>query len=158
VTVAVVTIGIPSEAVDVAAVRGLAGQIGAILGVAVDGGYVQLLTTELVSNAVRVGAGAVTTSFSRSGDAVRVEVHDNGGGWPVMGRPQPLDENGGRGLLIVDALADAWGAEADPDRGTTVWFELRSDGDRTRALTPVGAREGRKGVSSARQGPRSSNR
>jgi anti-sigma regulatory factor (Ser/Thr protein kinase) len=135
----VVTIGIPSESVDVAAVRCLAGQIAVLLGINVETEYVELLTTELVSNAVRVDAGAVTTSFSRVGDSLRVEVHDNGGGWPVKGHPQPLDENGGRGLLIVDALADAWGAEADPDRGTTVWFELRAgaDGHRPERRTQV---------------------
>jgi anti-sigma regulatory factor (Ser/Thr protein kinase) len=125
----VVSIGIPSEAVDVAAVRGLAGRVGALFGVAVDGGYVELLTTELVTNAVRVDAGPVTTSFRRAGDALRVEVHDYGGGRPVLAHPEPLDDRGGRGLLIVDALADAWGSETDPDQGTTVWFEIGGPGD-----------------------------
>lgn len=122
----VVTIGIPSDAVDVAAVRCLAGHVGAVLGLTVDHDYVELLTTELVSNAVRADAGQVTTSFTRHGDSLRVEVHDNGGGQPVLCRPRPLDDNGGRGLLIVDALADAWGSDTDPRRGTTVWFELAS--------------------------------
>jgi anti-sigma regulatory factor (Ser/Thr protein kinase) len=146
----VVIIGIPSDALDVAAVRCLAGQIGTILGIEVDRDYVELLTTELVSNAVRADAGVVTTSFSRTGGTLRVEVHDNGGGWPVLARPQPLDENGGRGLLIVDALADAWGADADPDRGTTVWFEMgaangagtgrsEADGVRPSRATRLGA-------------------
>jgi anti-sigma regulatory factor (Ser/Thr protein kinase) len=123
----VVTIGIPSEPADVAAVRSLAGFIGTILGIAVRCDHAELLTSELVSNAVRVDAGMVTASFRVLDDVLRVEVHDNGGGWPVKARPHPLDENGGRGLLIVDALADAWGADADPDNGTTVWFELRAE-------------------------------
>src|SRR4051794_39044444 len=121
----VVTIGIPSDSADVAAVRGLAGHIGTILGVAVRRDHIELLTSELVSNAVRVDAGTVTASFRIVGDGLRVEVHDNGGGWPIKARPHPLDENGGRGLLIVDALSDGWGADADPEHGTTVWFELR---------------------------------
>src|SRR4051812_49254689 len=96
----VVTIGIPSDSSDVAAVRCLAGRIGAVLGIAVRDDHVELLTSELVSNAVRVDAGVVSVSFRLVGDVLRVEVHDNGGGWPVKSRPQPLDENGGRGLLI----------------------------------------------------------
>lgn len=137
----VVTIEIGSDAVDVAAVRGLASRIGPILGLVVDHDCVELLTTELVSNAVRVDAGRVLVSFRRWVDRLRVEVHDNGGGWPRIASPHPLDEHGGRGLLIVDTLAEAWGAEADPDRGTTVWFELGerpSRSNRTPA-PPLGA-------------------
>jgi anti-sigma regulatory factor (Ser/Thr protein kinase) len=132
-----VTITITSESAGVAAVRSVAGTMGALLGVPVDRDYLELLTTELVSNAVRVGAGEVTTSFLRSGDAVRVEVHDGGGGWPVMGHPQPLDENGGRGLLIVNALADSWGADASPERGTTVWFEMTPAAEPARTEGPA---------------------
>jgi hypothetical protein len=32
-------------------------------------------------------------------------------------------DTGGRGLLLVDALADRWGT-ATCERGTCVWFEL----------------------------------
>jgi hypothetical protein len=37
--------------------------------------------------------------------------------------PSAVDPHG-RGLCIVDALADAWGVEPDPVQGKTVWFEL----------------------------------
>jgi serine/threonine-protein kinase RsbW len=57
-------------------------------------------------------------------DRLRVEVHDSGDGdvrVPDAG-PGPRDE-GGRGLLLVEALADKWGVgERDP--GKIVWCEF----------------------------------
>ncbi|MGW6397170.1 ATP-binding protein [Streptomyces sp. NPDC055134] len=56
-------------------------------------------------------------------DEVRVEVHDSGDG-----TPQEADVQGesGRGLFLVEALADKWGVERR-DPGKTVWctFSLR---------------------------------
>jgi two-component sensor histidine kinase len=54
--------------------------------------------------------------------ALRVEVHDSGGGVPRPVAPQSEGESG-RGLLLVSALADKWGvAERDP--GKCVWCEF----------------------------------
>jgi hypothetical protein len=53
--------------------------------------------------------------------ALRVEVSDRGPGFaPAPHRPSPVDA-GGRGLFLVDALADRWGSA---DGGTRVWFEV----------------------------------
>ncbi len=47
---------------------------------------------------------------------------------PGFARPvfdAPPNGTGGRGLYLVDALADRWGAEPSPQRdGWLVWFEL----------------------------------
>ncbi|HLT68525.1 MAG TPA: ATP-binding protein [Acidimicrobiales bacterium] len=85
---------------------------------------VVLMVSELVTNAVLHGAGDVEVTLDRSDDVVRVEVADEGGfALPRPGRPGS-DDVTGRGLAIVDALADAWGDSVD-DRGRTrVWVEV----------------------------------
>lgn len=84
---------------------------------------VALLTSELVSNAVRHGpAGAdtirVTVSVLSPRD-LRVEVADPGPGFDP-GDPAP---ERGFGLRLVGALSRRWGVERLPE-GTSVWFEL----------------------------------
>jgi two-component sensor histidine kinase len=124
--VTLLTLTSTSDLDSVPEVRRFATHVVAEFDVPVDPYTVALLTTELVTNAVRVGAGDVTTSFACEGNLIRIVVHDNGGGLPVLGNPEPLDDSGGRGLMIVDALADAWGTETNSPAGTTVWFELVS--------------------------------
>jgi anti-sigma regulatory factor (Ser/Thr protein kinase) len=82
-----------------------------------------LLTTELVSNAVRHAATRLALDVRRGDDdVVRVEVRDGDVRLPELRRPD-VDATGGRGLVLVDALARRWGAEAD-GHGKVVWFEL----------------------------------
>lgn len=54
------------------------------------------------------------------GAVLRVEVQDSGGGEPRI--PEQADE-GGRGLLLVAALADKWGVD-ERDPGKVVWCEF----------------------------------
>jgi anti-sigma regulatory factor (Ser/Thr protein kinase) len=86
----------------------------------------ELLTTELVTNAlVHTGRGAVL-KVRVDGRRLRVEVRDF-----VRRRPPRLpvgqgadeDATGGRGLLLVATLADAWGVRGHA-LGKSVWFEL----------------------------------
>jgi anti-sigma regulatory factor (Ser/Thr protein kinase) len=85
-----------------------------------------LLATELVTNGVRhspaADGGSVDVGVFLEPASIRVEVSDPGSGFShVPHRPGTMSE-GGRGLFLVEVLADRWGiAEAD---GTTVWFEL----------------------------------
>lgn len=88
---------------------------------------VELLTGELVSNAVVHGpaAGAVRVHVRIDGSTVRVGVRDTGGGTPTVGHPEPTAPSG-RGLALVEALSSDWGIQAHPD-GKTVWFEVLAD-------------------------------
>jgi hypothetical protein len=55
----------------------------------------------------------------------RIEVTDAGGSTrpAIPGAGIDLNGDGGRGLRIVDALADVWGHDGD-GTGRTVWFEI----------------------------------
>src|SRR3954451_6563725 len=84
---------------------------------------VRLLTSELVTNALRHGGDEEPLKLHASWNGtVRVEVIDHGDGFIPAPRTRPLEEPGGYVLLLVGSLADRWGVETD-DR-TTVWFEL----------------------------------
>jgi anti-sigma regulatory factor (Ser/Thr protein kinase) len=86
-----------------------------------------LLVSELVTNAVRHGAAPISVHFISVCDGtVRVEVHDAGDGIPVPTTPEAVDV-GGRGLLIVAALASRWGVTPSASGpGKATWFELGS--------------------------------
>jgi anti-sigma regulatory factor (Ser/Thr protein kinase) len=83
-----------------------------------------LLATELVSNAVKHGSGLVTLRVEVERDVVHVGVHDDAEEQPVVEESDPTSL-GGRGLFIVDCVADDWGSDPD-DPGKTVWFRLRT--------------------------------
>jgi anti-sigma regulatory factor (Ser/Thr protein kinase) len=85
-----------------------------------------LCVCELASNAVlhscsREPGGQFTVRVSVSpGGRIRAEVVDRGGPW----KPEPaLDEEHGRGLLIVAALATRWGVTGS-EAGRSAWLEL----------------------------------
>jgi anti-sigma regulatory factor (Ser/Thr protein kinase) len=86
-----------------------------------------LLTSELVTNAVVHGLGPVQLLLDDDGDRLRIEVSDAEPALPpVPSTPGPTKEHG-RGLLIVDRLADRWGSRSRrTPPGKIVWFELRS--------------------------------
>lgn len=90
---------------------------------------VELLTSELLSNAVLHGAGgrAIHLWF-RAGDddVVRVSVSDSLPARPVVMHPA-LVAPSGRGMAIVEAMSNRWGVDAQPDGGKTVWFEIDLD-------------------------------
>ncbi len=82
-----------------------------------------LLTSELVTNAVVHARSTATLSVGRTGSGIRVELLDRGHGRVALRSSAPGAIGGGRGLYIVEQLADAWGSTDTPD-GTKVWFEL----------------------------------
>lgn len=91
---------------------------------------VRLLTSELATNALRYGpeGGEVQVAFLCGRGLLRVEVTDQGAGVPAP-RDAALDDEDGRGLFLLDALARSWGHGPGPaGHGTTVWFELDAPG------------------------------
>lgn len=80
---------------------------------------VRLVTTELVSNAARLGAVFALALSRVAENAVLVEVKDGGGAVPVPRTAGP-EEGDGRGLLLVQACATDWGWRHEAD-GKTVW-------------------------------------
>jgi anti-sigma regulatory factor (Ser/Thr protein kinase) len=83
----------------------------------------ELLTDELVTNAI-VHAHTKSYLFIRATKGlVRVEVSDPDDQLPSMATPD-TDALGGRGLVIVNGLASAWGVQRTAEGGKTVWFEL----------------------------------
>jgi anti-sigma regulatory factor (Ser/Thr protein kinase) len=83
-----------------------------------------LMVSELVTNAVRHGRPEVTLDMVLSPDSLTVAV-DDGGRAPVTCRVPTPDQEHGRGLWMVAALAAHWGvARGGGDHGTQVWFEL----------------------------------
>ena len=89
------------------------------------GGDAELLACELVTNAVRhaTDAAQVTVAVLRRGGVVHVDVVDDGcTGLPHWREADGHDE-GGRGFLLVNALAERWGFLRERS-GTCVWFEI----------------------------------
>jgi anti-sigma regulatory factor (Ser/Thr protein kinase) len=85
----------------------------------------ELLTSELVTNAVRHGASdpheSILLHAKRTDGAVRVEVCDEGTGFDAAPEQGNLLEPGGHGLLLVETLAERWGVKRG--RPNCVWFE-----------------------------------
>jgi anti-sigma regulatory factor (Ser/Thr protein kinase) len=91
--------------------------------VPVDRDVVVLLTSELVTNAIRHEARpTVTVAVKCSSGQLRVEVHDSSRDMPAPADAATDAENG-RGLIIVSALADEWGFYPTR-RGKAVYFTL----------------------------------
>lgn len=83
----------------------------------------ELLSSEVITNAVRHGEGEIVVNVVRNGTSLRVAVTDAGDGRPAAARPED-DAVTGRGMLLVAALSEAWGVEHHPSGGTCVWFTV----------------------------------
>ena len=85
----------------------------------------ELVTSELVTNALVHAHAAPVLLAERSGEGiVRITVHDFSANPPVVGESRGAD--GGYGLNLVAAVAEAWGWEPT-SFGKAVWADLRVD-------------------------------
>jgi len=94
-----------------------------------------LLTSELVSNSVKHTSGGGVVSVAMAGDVLEIGVTDlDLKSLPAVtvnpistnGSLEQGVDNGRRGLMIVDHIADHWGVE-ELAQGKHVWFRLNKD-------------------------------
>jgi anti-sigma regulatory factor (Ser/Thr protein kinase) len=84
---------------------------------------VVLLTSEVVTNAIRHAGSPCRIDLQVDDDVVRVQVTD-GSPAPVRPRRVPPDAESGRGLYLLDVLALDWGAFSR-GAGKSVWFDVQ---------------------------------
>jgi anti-sigma regulatory factor (Ser/Thr protein kinase) len=84
---------------------------------------VELMVSELTSNCIRHARSDFELKIDVQSQ-IRVEVSDTGGGQPTVLSPSSHQPSG-RGLRIVEAMADSWGI-IPSSSGKTVWFTLSS--------------------------------
>ncbi|MFI5555943.1 SpoIIE family protein phosphatase [Streptomyces sp. NPDC051738] len=87
----------------------------------------ELLVSEVVANAVRFASRPIVLRLLRT-DVLRCEVEDDSPIVPRM-RHARLSDEGGRGLFLVDQLAQRWGVTR-VSTGKVVWFEQPLPSDR----------------------------
>lgn len=85
-----------------------------------------LLVSELVANVVDhvVTDGSLSLELALAGEWLRISVADGSPVQPVVLEPD-AERPRGRGMQLVGAIADRWGAE-DHEGGKRIWFELRA--------------------------------
>ncbi|CAI7976133.1 serine/threonine-protein kinase RsbW [Frankia sp. Hr75.2] len=82
----------------------------------------ELLVSELVTNAVKYGRPPVWLLVELRPGLVHASVSDTSTTLPQRREADP-DAEGGRGLLVLDALAGSWGA-VSVESGKYLWFDL----------------------------------
>ncbi|WP_248961962.1 ATP-binding protein [Sphaerisporangium perillae] len=97
---------------------------------------VELLVSEVVTNAMRHSWGAVMT-LSMDDDRVCCEVQDTNPAMPMVREVHEGDE-GGRGMYLMEALSTSWGSHA-LSTGKVVWFEVACEP----ATGAAGSKDGR---------------
>ncbi len=85
-------------------------------------GDIALLASELATNAISHAESRFTVIIRYTGSVVRVEVGDGSRELPVLRAPGSESVHG-RGLVLVEALASAWGVIPTVD-GKRTWFEV----------------------------------
>ncbi|MDX6429474.1 MAG: hypothetical protein QOE54_1840 [Streptosporangiaceae bacterium] len=83
----------------------------------------ELLASELLTNALHHAWGTPILTLCLQGATLRCEVSDANPALPHLSPAHHHDDEGGRGLYLVDRLSCSWGSNTAPE-GKVVWFEL----------------------------------
>ncbi|MFG2123148.1 ATP-binding protein [Streptomyces sp. NPDC048710] len=86
----------------------------------------KLLVSELVTNALRHTRGPLRLNLRLRDSRLLCEVEDTESAGPVRNVADP-DAEGGRGIELLELLADAWGSVRTAT-GKITWFELQAEG------------------------------
>lgn len=134
-------LSLPAEPVRVGQARRHVAAVIRDWKVSVDVDTAVLLTSEIFTNAILHGGaadGEIRLVEAWDGERFRIEVHDSRPAGPDLG-DRPLDAvtgESGRGLGMVELLADHWGVERTAE-GKQVYFVLEGIG----SLATVGSAE-----------------
>jgi anti-sigma regulatory factor (Ser/Thr protein kinase) len=122
------TIDLPPTVGSVTAARRLVRELLAVWSVPHDREDAELLVTELVANVVDHvrGEADLTLELSVSDTWLRIGVVDGSSIRPVV-QELSHERPRGRGMRMVEAIADRWGAE-DHKGGKRVWFDMYPSG------------------------------
>ncbi len=96
--------------------------------VPIDASVAVLLTSELVTNAIRQEAGSSRSPSPAAAGELRIDVHDTSRSLPVV-VDTAVDAETGRGLMLVATLSSRWGFYPTP-AGKAVYFTLAFPPDR----------------------------
>lgn len=121
-------IDLPPTAGSVPTARRVVVELLALWGAPHDRDDAGLVVSELVANVVdHVGGDEpFTVELTSSGDSLRISVADGSAIRPVV-RELESDSARGRGMRMVERIADRWGAE-EHQGGKRVWVELAPPG------------------------------
>jgi anti-sigma regulatory factor (Ser/Thr protein kinase) len=97
---------------------------------------IAVMVGELAMNAVQHARTGFQVTVELTDGTLRVEVTDSDGNYPAAGPMPPPGSLRGRGLPIVDSLADDWGVSPSPQGpGKTIWFNIAVPSPATHDLT-----------------------
>jgi anti-sigma regulatory factor (Ser/Thr protein kinase) len=86
-------------------------------------GDAALLLSELATNAILHARSPFTVIVRFDGSSLRIEVGDGSRAEPRVRLHDTSDAPGGRGLMLIDTVAERWGI-LPTAKGKRVWFEL----------------------------------
>lgn len=116
---------LPSEPEFVAKARTMVRETLDGWGLCAEIGDTELIVSELYTNAVVYGGPRIVLTLRLAGPVLGGAITDHGTDTPRLAPACELAEHG-RGLAIVDALAERWGIDPLPDgAGKTVWFTMK---------------------------------
>ena len=97
---------------------------------------IAVMVGELAMNAVQHARTGFQVTVELTDGTLRVEVADRGGDYPAARPMPPPSSSRGRGLPIVDSLADDWGITPAPHGpGKSIWFKIAVPASAAHGLT-----------------------